>query len=94
MNVFNLIAGYVAMVLLGRRALRLRGRQREARALFFLPVYWLMASLANYYALIQLVTRPHHWEKTPHVPRGSEPVSSRARRATPPSLRFRLPAPQ
>ncbi|MCR4282151.1 MAG: glycosyltransferase [Bauldia sp.] len=71
LNLFNFIAGYMAMAVLGARALRLRGRERLARGLVFLPVYWLLTSLAGYRALIQLVTRPHHWEKTPHRPRGS-----------------------
>lgn len=91
-NAFNLFAGYVAMVLLGRRALKLRGRQREAWALLLLPVYWLMVSLATYYALFQLIVRPHHWHKTPHVPRREAHASSRALPAMPPSPRSRLPA--
>jgi cellulose synthase/poly-beta-1,6-N-acetylglucosamine synthase-like glycosyltransferase len=69
-NLFNLVAGYMAMAILGHRALRLRGREREAGALVLLPVYWLMTSLASYRALAQLLTRPHYWEKTPHRPRG------------------------
>lgn len=72
-NLFNLVAGYLAMAMLGRRALRLRGREREAAVLFLLPVYWLMISLATYRALVQLFTRPHHWEKTPHSPRALAP---------------------
>lgn len=71
LNAFNIVAGYMAMAILGRRALRLRGRQRETRALWFLPVYWLLASLASYRALAQLFTSPHRWEKTPHRPRRS-----------------------
>jgi len=48
--------------------MRLRGREQEAGALVLLPVYWLLTSLASYRALVQLFTRPHHWEKTPHRP--------------------------
>jgi len=65
-SLFNLAAGYFAMAILGQRALRLRGREREAAALALLPVYWLMTSVASYRALAQLFIRPHHWEKTPH----------------------------
>ena len=82
-NVFNLFAGYLAMAVLGRRALRLRGREREAAALFLLPVYWLMTSLATYRALFQLFTRPHHWEKTPHTPRAMGSVTGRNARRRP-----------
>ncbi|MEL6359549.1 MAG: glycosyltransferase family 2 protein [Pseudomonadota bacterium] len=30
------------------------------------PAYWLLASLAAYKGLWQLMTRPHYWEKTDH----------------------------
>jgi glycosyltransferase XagB len=30
------------------------------------PVYWLMMSLAAFYALSELILRPHHWHKTKH----------------------------
>ncbi len=65
-NLFNLFAGYTAMATLATRTLELRGHERWARALVLLPVYWLMMSVASYRALVQLVFRPHKWEKTPH----------------------------
>ena len=30
------------------------------------PLYWTMMSLASWKALLQLITRPSHWEKTQH----------------------------
>ena len=30
------------------------------------PVYWLMMSLGAYKGFLQLITRPHYWEKTQH----------------------------
>lgn len=33
---------------------------------FFLPIYWLMISIACTVALYQLVFKPHYWEKTVH----------------------------
>ena len=33
---------------------------------FFIPVYWLLASVASVMALWQLISRPHYWEKTHH----------------------------
>jgi hypothetical protein len=66
-NLFNLAAGYLAMAVLAHRSLALRGLAREARALALLPLYWLLMSLASYRALIELIVRPHHWEKTPHT---------------------------
>ncbi|HVY19431.1 MAG TPA: glycosyltransferase family 2 protein [Bauldia sp.] len=65
-NIFNLIAGYFAMAVLSDRALRLRGRGREARGLALLPLYWLLMSVASYRAILDLVRRPHYWAKTPH----------------------------
>ncbi len=65
-NLFNLFAGYTAMAVLAKRTLALRGQGRDAWALVLLPFYWLLMSVASYRALIQLVVRPHKWEKTPH----------------------------
>lgn len=33
---------------------------------FFVPFYWLMASIAAYIAFWQLLVKPHYWEKTNH----------------------------
>ncbi|MDB5166043.1 MAG: glycosyl transferase [Candidatus Saccharibacteria bacterium] len=30
------------------------------------PLYWLMMSIAGFYALYQLIVKPHYWEKTTH----------------------------
>jgi glycosyltransferase XagB len=69
LNLFNLGAAYIAMGLLGHRALKLRGRS-EAGAICLLPIYWLIASFASYRAVFQLLTKPFVWEKTPHRPHG------------------------
>lgn len=34
--------------------------------IFFVPFYWLMISFAGFYALYQLILKPHYWEKTTH----------------------------
>ncbi len=34
--------------------------------LFFLPVYWLLTSVAAFVALYQFIVKPHYWEKTIH----------------------------
>src|SRR5690606_34758440 len=31
-----------------------------------LPLYWMLGSYAAFKALGQLITKPHHWEKTTH----------------------------
>ncbi len=82
-NLFNLVAGYLAVALLARRTLALRGRGREMPALFGLPIYWLLMGAACLLAMAQLVARPHYWEKTPHIGR-------RAVQAKPPFPAIRL----
>ncbi len=71
LNLFNLFAGYAAMVALARGTLALRREGRGAWVLVLLPLYWFLMSLACYRALFQLIVRPHTWEKTPH--RGRAP---------------------
>jgi glycosyltransferase XagB len=39
---------------------------RFALAAVTYPAYWALHSLASYKALVQLITRPHYWEKTNH----------------------------
>jgi cellulose synthase/poly-beta-1,6-N-acetylglucosamine synthase-like glycosyltransferase len=43
-----------------------RGHLDLVRHGLLAPAYWLMMSTASVKALWQLVTRPHHWEKTQH----------------------------
>ena len=31
-----------------------------------MPAYWLMMSLGAWKGFLQLITKPHHWEKTKH----------------------------
>ncbi len=78
-NLFNLFAGYFAMAALATRTLALRGNRHQAWPLVLLPIYWLLMSVASYRALVQLVVRPHKWEKTPHRGRhhAAEPHSVR-----------------
>lgn len=33
---------------------------------FFIPIYWLMISIAGFMAFFQLIFKPHYWEKTVH----------------------------
>lgn len=34
--------------------------------IYLVPFYWLMISFAGFYALYQLILKPHYWEKTVH----------------------------
>lgn len=65
----NIVLGYGAFLLLGWRATRPAARAGFWKLVLFTPVYWMMMSVAAWRAVIQLRTRPHHWEKTPHARR-------------------------
>ncbi|MES2033574.1 MAG: glycosyltransferase, partial [Pseudomonadota bacterium] len=55
----------VAAVVASRRA----GRPLRLIELLRMPLYWPLHSLAAAHALHQLLTTPHHWDKTPHAAR-------------------------
>ncbi len=63
--IFNLVS---FPMLCWLQASRVAGGQgwRFATAAAFYPFYWLLHSIASYKALIQLITKPHYWEKTNH----------------------------
>lgn len=62
----NLGVGYMAAMLTGAACVVRRRHRGVCIALVSMPVYWLLASLACYRALFQLVRDPYRWEKTPH----------------------------
>jgi hypothetical protein len=62
----SLFFGNFAVVLAHVAVLYERGRYRLVRYALFIPLYWLLASIAASKALFQLVRRPHFWEKTAH----------------------------
>lgn len=33
----------------------------------FMPIYWFLSSIAAWMALGELLLKPHHWNKTPHL---------------------------
>jgi cellulose synthase/poly-beta-1,6-N-acetylglucosamine synthase-like glycosyltransferase len=67
--VFNLLAGYASAMLLAALAASRRRLWWLLPHLVLMPFYWLMISLAAYRAVLQLVTKPYVWEKTPHQAR-------------------------
>ena len=70
LGVANLALAYgLGMALAWRAARRRHGAGLAWRAVF-MPLYWLLISLAAYRALWELVRAPYHWEKTAHRGRG------------------------
>jgi cellulose synthase/poly-beta-1,6-N-acetylglucosamine synthase-like glycosyltransferase len=66
LDIFNASCGYLSFLLLGWRTLRPSERKGFWKVVLFIPVYWLMISLAAWRSVWQLWQRPHHWEKTAH----------------------------
>jgi len=44
----------------------LLGNHRSAKWMLAAPLYWLLMSVAAWKAAVQVVVRPHYWEKTRH----------------------------
>ena len=62
----NLVVGIAAPMLAAALAVVRRRRAWLLPAVLWMPVYWLVISVAGYRALIDLARRPFHWEKTRH----------------------------
>ncbi len=59
----------------------LLGHPRNAKWMLLAPLYWLLMSVAAWKATLQLVVRPHYWEKTSHglVAEEADPVEDTPR---------------
>ena len=66
-------AGHVVFVGLARAVLARRERWLLKGWLVQLPVYWMALGIAGWRALLQLMSEPHRWEKTPHMPSPATP---------------------
>lgn len=62
----NLTAGYLIAIAVGAVSVWQRGRRRLALSALFMPITWLLVSVAAYRALYQLATNPYRWDKTAH----------------------------
>lgn len=65
-DLFNLVFGTLAFVLLATKTLDRSERPLLPARLWSLHAYWCLISLASVRAFGQLLTDPHRWEKTPH----------------------------
>ncbi len=66
LNIWNLVAGYIGGVALGLCGLKAAGIRGLGPMVVFIPVYWLLISLAAYRAVGQFFVNPFYWEKTRH----------------------------
>jgi cellulose synthase/poly-beta-1,6-N-acetylglucosamine synthase-like glycosyltransferase len=60
------LAGYCVAVFAALTACALSGSLSHARAALTMPFYWPLSTIAAIRALVQLIFRPHHWDKTMH----------------------------
>jgi cellulose synthase/poly-beta-1,6-N-acetylglucosamine synthase-like glycosyltransferase len=66
LSVISLVFGnflYIYVYLLG--CIR-RKQYKLVRYALFIPVYWMLMSVAAFLAFFQLIFKPHYWEKTVH----------------------------
>jgi hypothetical protein len=63
---FNLVVGNLLLILLHLLAIWRRKMYDMIPYVITVPVYWLLASIASYRALYQLLFNPFYWDKTEH----------------------------
>ena len=61
-----LATGYGFAIAAGAKALIKRGLGALLLSVAGMPLYWLLISLGGWLALWQLISSPHHWNKTRH----------------------------
>ncbi len=74
----SLLVGNFVIVLGHVAALYERGRYGLVRYALVIPLYWALASAGAWVGVIQLVRRPHFWEKTAHGQTAAAPEPSGA----------------
>ena len=65
-SVFNLVGGYTTYCLLAYAVLQNSRYTVCSKLVFTIPIYWLLISITGWRALLHIIVKPHHWEKTPH----------------------------
>lgn len=63
---FALVVGNFVFAYLNAAGAVHRGDHRLVKYALLSPVYWCLMSIAAWKGAIQLITRPHYWEKTLH----------------------------
>ncbi|SIQ61768.1 Glycosyltransferase, catalytic subunit of cellulose synthase and poly-beta-1,6-N-acetylglucosamine synthase [Rhizobium sp. RU20A] len=67
-DLVNMAGSYAALLSLGFSPMGPRERRKVGSAWRWLPVYWLLISIAAWRAVGELYRRPFVWNKTPHMP--------------------------
>ena len=66
LGVLSIALGNVLFVLYVMMGCKIRGLYPNIKWMVLAPLYWGILSFATWKALLQLITRPHFWEKTRH----------------------------
>ena len=66
LGLFCLLAGNFIFVYMHVYTAVKWGYDGLAKWALLTPIYWVLHSIAAYVALYELITRPHHWQKTIH----------------------------
>jgi cellulose synthase/poly-beta-1,6-N-acetylglucosamine synthase-like glycosyltransferase len=67
-DIVNIFGSYAVFIALGRNRMGVGERRAVGMRWAFVPLYWLIMSLAAWRAVLELQTNPFAWNKTPHVP--------------------------
>ena len=62
----TLVAGYAGAAVSMTVGLGRRGIRPGWGTIAMIPIYWLLLSLAAWRAVVELIRRPYHWQKTEH----------------------------
>jgi cellulose synthase/poly-beta-1,6-N-acetylglucosamine synthase-like glycosyltransferase len=65
-GIVSMVAGNFVFMYYLVTGCMLLGHSRNAKWMLLAPLYWLLMSVAAWKAAIQLLVRPHYWEKTRH----------------------------
>ncbi|PSR22688.1 MAG: glycosyl transferase family 2 [Sulfobacillus acidophilus] len=76
LGMLNLLAGNFVFAYLNAVGAAKDGHWSLVPYAILTPLYWTMMSLASWKALLQLMTRPSHWEKTHHGLTDWNPVTA------------------
>ncbi len=67
-DLINVLGSYALFLWLGMNTMTATEKGRIGRRWTWLPLYWLMISVAAWRAVYELRFKPFHWNKTPHMP--------------------------
>ncbi len=65
-STFNLIVGNLIHISLYLRTVIIEKQFYLIPAVLSMPLYWILGSIGAWKGMIQLITKPHYWEKTIH----------------------------